>query len=119
MNYSNYDLIIDNANKQIKVYKYNNEIDNEHKKIFKETWENWETVDDDVILNVKELIAKYTDNNLNIYGYTTQDTITFVNGNIHYYIVFEYNDINIYYIEGTYSSVVDDSFEILLMMLSY
>ena len=63
MNYDNFDLIVNNTNKQIKIYKYNKNIEKEDKDLFLDAFKNWEIVSDDIILIVKELMAKYTDNN--------------------------------------------------------
>jgi hypothetical protein len=69
----------------------------------------------------KEMIAKLTDNNINIRGSTTIDTISLNNDNdsIHYYIRFNKNNVELWYIKGVYQNHFNDSFDILLMMLSY
>jgi hypothetical protein len=120
MNYDNFDLIVNNINKQIKIYKYNKNIEKEDKDLFLDAFKNWEIVSDDIILIVKELMAKYTDNNIKTTGYTTSDTITLFGNDKHYYVYFTNNNIDIYYVEGTYETNVNiDSFDVLLMMLSY
>lgn len=120
MNYDNFDLIVNNINKQIKIYKYNKNIEKEDKDLFLDAFKNWEIVSDDIILIVKELMAKYTDNNIETTGYTTSDTITLFGNDKHYYVYFTNNNIDIYYVEGTYETNVNiDSFDVLLMMLSY
>ena len=120
MNYDNFDLIVNNINKEIKIYEYNKNIEKEDKDLFLDAFKNWEIVSDDIILIVKELMAKYTDNNIKTTGYTTSDTITLFSDDKHYYVYFTNNNIDIYYVEGTYETNVNiDSFDVLLMMLSY
>lgn len=71
---------------------------------------------------MKENVSKLTDNNINISGYTTKDSIVLINNinnDIHYYINFNKDDIYLWYISGTYQISFDnDNFDVLLMMLS-
>lgn len=122
MEYTNFDLIINNKNKNIFGYKYKNDIDNNIKEHFTKCFKDWKGVSDMDILKLKEYVAKLTDNNIDIYGYTTKDCIVLNNNNknVHYYINFNNDKIDLWYFNGTYyDNIIDDDFDILLMMLSY
>lgn len=122
MDYSNFELVINNHTKNIYGYKYKNIIDNDIKKNFTKCFNNWKGVSDEEILELKENVSKLTDNNINISGYTTKDSIVLINNinnDIHYYINFNKDDIYLWYISGTYQiSFCNDNFDVLLMMLS-
>lgn len=122
MNYSNFELKIDNRTKNIYGYKYKYIINNDIKKNFTKCFNNWKCVSDEEILELKENVSKLTDNNINISGYTTKDSIVLINNinnDIHYYINFNKDDIYLWYISGTYQISFDnDNFDVLLIMLS-
>lgn len=121
MEYTNFDLIINNKNKNIFGYRYKNDIDNNIKEHFTKCFEDWKGVSNMDILILKDYVAKLTDNNIDIYGYTTKDCIVLKNNNknVHYYINFNNDKIDLWYFNGNYDSIIDDDFDILLMMLSY
>lgn len=122
MDYTNFDLVINNKNKNIYGYKYKNDIDNNIKEHFTKCFQDWKGVSDNDILTLKEYVAKLTDNNIDIYGYTTKDCIVLNNNNqnTHYYINFNNNKIDLWYFNGTYQhGMINDDFDVLLMILSY
>jgi len=123
MEYNNFELIINNTNKQIKVYKYKNEFNNNVADVFRECYCDWAGVSDESINLLKTHVAKLTDNNMQITGCVSSDTISLYNRDYsrHYYIKFDSNlNIELWYIEGVYTEYqIADSFDILLMMLSY
>ena len=121
MDYSNFKKIVSNEKKQIYIYKYNNIIKENDANLFKRCFNDWNGVSDDDINILKDTIAKYTDNNINIKGRVNNDYIELFDDNNtrHYYIRFTEN-IEIYYIEGVYISGMNkEGFELLLMMLSF
>jgi hypothetical protein len=123
MEYTNYDLLINNENRQIKVYKYKKEFDNDVAEVFRECYNDWQGVSDESINLLKTHVAKLTDNDMQITGCVSDDTISLYNRDCsrHYYIKFD-NSLNIelWYVEGLYTEYqIADSFDILLMMLSY
>lgn len=123
MDYGNFELLINNALKQIKIYKYNKELDNNVKDVFRNCYKDWAGVSDDTIDLFKTHIAKLTDNNMQITGCVSGDTISLYNYdyNRHYYVKFDKElNIELWYIEGIYEEYqLADSFDELLMMLSY
>lgn len=123
MDYGNFELLINNERKQIKVYKYNKEFDNNVKDVFRECYSNWTGVSDDTINQFKTYIANLTDNNVKIYGCVSGETISLYNQDYsrHYYVKFDSElEIELWYVEGIYQEYqVADSFDFLLMMLSY
>ena len=123
MEYNNFELIINNTNKQIKVFKYKNEFNNNVADVFRECYGDWAGVSDESINLLKTYVAKLTDNNMQITGCVSADTISLYNRDYsrHYYIKFDSNlNIELWYIEGVYTEYqIADSFDILLMMLSY
>lgn len=123
MDYGNFELLINNERKQIKVYKYNKDFDNNVKEVFRECYGDWAGVSDDTINLFKTHIAKLTDNNMQITGCVAGNTISLYNRDYsrHYYVKFDSElEIELWYIEGVYKEYqVADSFDILLMMLSY
>lgn len=123
MEYSNFDLLINNENRQIKVYKYKKEFDNNVAEVFRECYNDWQGVSDESINLLKTHVAKLTDNNMQITGCVSDDTISLYNRDCsrHYYIKFDSNlNIELWYVEGVYTEYqIADSFDILLMMLSY
>lgn len=121
MDYSNFKKIVSNKKKEIYIYKYNNIIKENDANLFKRCFNDWNGVSDDDINILKDTIAKYTDNNINIKGRVNNDYIELFDDNNtrHYYIRFTEN-IEIYYIEGVYISGMNkEGFELLLMMLSF
>jgi len=119
-----FDLVVNNYEKNFKVYKYKNEINNPNDiNVLTNAFKNWNTVEDDIIYQVKEIVAKYTDNNINTYGTTYVDNIHLTDKNEknkNYHVVFTNNCINIYYIDGLYDVVHNDfDFNTLIMMISY
>jgi hypothetical protein len=123
MEYTNYELLINNENRQIKVYKYKNDFDNNVAEVFRECYNDWRGVSDESINLLKTHVAKLTDNNMQITGCVSADTISLYNRDYtrHYYIKFDSNlNIELWYVEGLYTEYqIADSFDILLMMLSY
>jgi len=123
MDYNNFELLIDNQRNQIKVYKYNKDFDNNVKEVFRECYSDWAGVSDDTINQFKTYIAKLTDNNMQITGCVSGNTISLYNCDYsrHYYVKFDSElEIELWYIEGVYTEYqVADSFDVLLMMLSY
>tara|TARA_B000000477_G_scaffold124573_1_gene132775 strand:+ start:7987 stop:8358 length:372 start_codon:yes stop_codon:yes gene_type:complete len=123
MDYSKFVKILSNNYRNIYVYKYIDIIKDSDKILFEKCYNNWVRVSDEDISVLKDSIAKYTDNNINIRGNICCNTIELYNddSSIHYYIVFKNNKVNdIYYIEGVYETTIfNDNFEFLLMMLSY
>ena len=123
MDYGNFELLINNERKQIKVYKYNKDFDNNVKEVFRECYSDWAGVSDDTINLFKTYIAKLTDNNMQITGCVSGNTISLYNRDYsrHYYVKFDSDlEIELWYIEGVYKEYqVADSFDVLLMMLSY
>ena len=123
MEYSNFDLLINNVNRQIKVYKYKKEFDNNVAEVFRECYNDWQGVSDESINLLKTHVAKLTDNNMQITGCVSDDTISLYNRDCsrHYYIKFDRDlEIELWYVEGVYQEYqVADSFDVLLMMLSY
>ena len=123
MEYTNYDLLINNENRQIKVYKYKNEFDNNVAEVFRECYNDWQGVSDESINLLKTYVAKLTDNNMQITGCVSTDTISLYNRDYtrHYYIKFDSSlNIELWYVEGLYTEYqIADSFDILLMMFSY
>lgn len=123
MDYSKFVKILSNNYKNIYVYKYIDIIKDSDKILFEKCYNDWTGVSDEDISVLKDSIAKYTDNNINIRGNICSNTIELYNddSSIHYYIVFKNNKVNdIYYIEGVYETgILNDNFEFLLMMLSY
>ena len=123
MDYGNFELLIDNQRNQIKVYKYNKDFDNNVKEVFRECYSDWAGVSDDTINQFKTYIAKLTDNNMQITGCVSGNTISLYNRDYsrHYYVKFDSElEIELWYIEGVYQEYqVADSFDVLLMMLSY
>ena len=121
MEYNNFDLLINNENRRIKVYKYKKEFDNNVAEVFRECYNDWHGVSDESINLLKTHVAKLTDNNMQITGCVSDDTISLYNRDCsrHYYIKFDSN-IELWYVEGLYTEYqIADSFDILLMMLSY
>jgi hypothetical protein len=123
MDYSKFAKILSNNYRNIYVYKYTDIIKDSDKILFEKCYNDWAGVSDEDISVLKDSIAKYTDNNINIRGNICSNTIELCNNDssIHYYIVFKNNKVNnIYYIEGVYETgILNDNFEFLLMMLSY
>jgi hypothetical protein len=123
MDYGNFELIINNESKQIKVYKYKKDLDIDVKDVFRICYNDWVGVSDDTINLLKTYIAKLTDNNMQITGCVSGDTISLHNNNHskHYYVKFNSElEIELWYIEGVYQEYqFTDSFDVLLMMLSY
>jgi len=123
MEYTNYDLLINNENRQIKVYKYKKEFDNDVAEVFRECYNDWQGVSDESINLLKTHVAKLTDNDIQITGCVSDDTISLYNRDCsrHYYIKFDSSlNIELWYVEGLYTEYqIADSFDILLMMLSY
>ena len=123
MEYSNFDLLINNVNRQIKVYKYIKEFDNNVAEVFRECYNDWQGVSDESINLLKTHVAKLTDNDMQITGCVSDDTISLYNRDCsrHYYIKFDRDlEIELWYVEGVYQEYqVADSFDVLLMMLSY
>ena len=123
MEYSNFDLLINNVNRQIKVYKYKKEFDNNVAEVFRECYNDWQGVSDESINLLKTHVAKLTDNDMQITGCVSDDTISLYNRDCsrHYYIKFDRDlEIELWYVEGVYQEYqVADSFDVLLMMLSY
>tara|TARA_B110000483_G_scaffold215165_1_gene265654 strand:- start:576 stop:1124 length:549 start_codon:yes stop_codon:yes gene_type:complete len=122
MNYSNFEKIISNDNRQIYIYKFNNIINEQHIILFKKCFNDWQSVSDTDIDNLKDIIAKYTDNNSNIKGCVNSDTIELFSENhrTHYYIRFTDDNVTeIYYVEGCYQNIVNnEGFDLLLIMLA-
>ena len=105
MNHSNFDLLINNENKQIKVDKYNKDLDNNVKDIFRECYSDWSGVSNDIINQFKTHVAKLTDNNMQITGCVSGNTISLYNRDYsrHYYVKFDSDlEIELWYIEGVY-----------------
>ena len=123
MEYTNFELLINNENRQIKVYKYKKEFDNNVAEVFRECYNDWQGVSDESINLLKTHVAKLTDNNMQITGCVSDDTISLYNRDCsrHYYIKFDRDlEIELWYVEGVYQEYqVADSFDVLLMMLSY
>tara|TARA_B100000795_G_scaffold270044_1_gene262162 strand:- start:5445 stop:5816 length:372 start_codon:yes stop_codon:yes gene_type:complete len=122
MDYSKFTKIISNNYRNIYIYKYLDIIKDNDKILFEKCYNDWKGVSDEDILELKDSIAKYTDNNINIKGSICGNTIELYNYNssIHSYIVFKNDKVyDIYYIEGIYeTSISNENFEFLLMMLS-
>ena len=121
MDYSRFTKVFHNSDKQIQAYKYNVDLEENTKKHFQKCFDNWNTVSDEDIMVCKEMISKLTDNNINIRGSTTNDTISLNNDNhsIHYYVRFNKKNVELWYIKGVYQEHFNDSFDFLLMILSY
>jgi len=122
MDYSNYDLIINNESRQIKVYKYKKDFNNNVKEVFRDCYKDWAGVSDDTINQFKTYVAKLTDNNMQITGCVSENTISLYNrdNNRHYYVKFDSElEIELWYVEGVYQEYqVVDSFDDLILMLS-
>ena len=123
MEYTNYELLINNENRKIKVYKYKKEFDINVAEVFRECYNDWQGVSDESINLLKTHVAKLTDNDMQITGCVSDDTISLYNRDCsrHYYIKFDRDlEIELWYVEGLYAEYqIADSFDILLMMLSY
>ena len=122
MDYSKFTKIFSNNNRNIFIYKYINIIKDSDKILFEKCYNDWKGVSDEDILVLKDSVSKYTDKNINIRGSICGNTIELYNYNssIHNYIVFKDDKVcDIYYIEGIYeTSILNENFEFLLMMLS-
>ena len=113
------DLIFENKQRNIKAYKCYNVIEktNNIGNILLNGLLHWNSINDQEILNIKNIIT-----NKNVKGYTTKDTIVLLNDekSIHYYVYFDNNNIEIWYIDGIYDTVyIDDNltFKELLFIL--
>jgi len=113
------DLIFENKDRNIKIYKFLNIIDKNSLKgnILLNGLLHWYSINDEEILNIKNIIT-----NINVKGYTTKDTIVLLNDekSIHYYVYFDNNNIEIWYIDGIYDTVYIDNnltFKELLFIL--
>lgn len=86
----------------IYFYKYNGEFENNDIELFNECYNNWYTISLETHKLLKDKIAKLTDNNIMFHGYLMSDRIYFKHHekNIHYYIVFRNNKIELWYIIG-------------------
>lgn len=115
------DLIFENKDRNIKIYKFLNIIDKNSSigNILLNGLLHWNSINDQEILNIKNII---TNKNINVKGYTTKDTIVLLNDeqSIHYYAYFDNNNIEIWYIDGIYETpYIDDNltFKELLFIL--
>jgi hypothetical protein len=118
MDYGNFELLINNEHRRIKVYKYIKDIDNNIKEVFRECYHDWAGVSNDTINQFKTHIAKLTDNNMQITGCVVGNTISLYNRDYsrHYYVKFNSDlEIELWYIEGVYHEYqVADSLDVLL-----
>ena len=102
----NYKNIIYKNN--IYFYKYNGDFDNNDIELFKDCYNNWYEISYNNLKLLKEKIAKLTDNNIMMFGNVMCDRIYFKHNekNIHYYIVFINNTIELWYIVGNINDIV-------------
>ena len=112
MNIPNFQKVFNNNQKDIYGYLYSEKIDtNTYNKLLN-AFNNWKTISDNEIIEIKKIITNYVKLNENVKGFTTNDSITlFDNMDNHYYAVFNNNDINIWYINGCYDEISIDNFE--------
>lgn len=102
------ELIFKNKDKNLNIYKFFNniELDSLNGKILLNGLYNWSTINNIDILNIKKIIT-----NIDVKGYTIKDTIILENNNknIHYFINFTDNNIEIWYIEGFIDTINIDN----------
>ena len=120
MNIPKFTTVFNNNQKQIYGYVYSEKIDKNTYNRLLNAFNNWQTISDDEIIEIKKIITNYVKLNENVKGFTTDDSITlFDNENNHYYAVFNNNDIDIWYINGCYDEISTLNFEELIFMLQY
>jgi hypothetical protein len=96
------------SNNNIYFYKYNGEFENNDIELFNECYNNWYTISLENHKLLKDKIAKLTDNNIMFHGNIMCDRIYFKHyeKNIHYYIVFRNNTIELWYIIGNIKDII-------------
>ena len=103
------DLIFENKYRNIKVYKYQTIIEKNSNigNILLNGLLHWDSISDKEIQNIKNII---TNNDIGFKGYTITDAIVLQNDDkdIHYYVYFNNDNIELWYISGTYDMVVCD-----------
>lgn len=103
------DLIFENKDRNIKIYKFLNIIDKNSLKgnILLNGLLHWDTISDEEVQNIKNII---TNNGVGFKGYTITDAIVMQNDtkDIHYYAYFNENNVELWYITGVYDMVMCD-----------
>ena len=120
MDIPNFQKVFNNNQKQIYGYLYSEKIDTNTFNKLLNAFNNWKTISDNEIIEIKKIITNYVKLNENVKGFTTNDSITlFDNMDNHYYAVFNNNNIDIWYINGCYDEISIENFEELIFMLQY
>tara|TARA_Y100000389_G_scaffold191630_1_gene218096 strand:- start:1247 stop:1597 length:351 start_codon:yes stop_codon:yes gene_type:complete len=103
-----YNQFVNYSNNNIDFYKYIGDFDNNDIELFYECYNNWYEISQDTYKLLRDKIAKITDNNIMVSGYLMHDRIYFKHNekNIHCYIVFINNIIELWYIIGNISDIV-------------
>ena len=84
------------------------DFDNNVKEVFRECYSDWAGVSDDTINQFKTYIAKLTDNNMQITGCVSGNTISLYNRDYsrHYYVKFDSElEIELWYVEGVEQNI--------------
>ena len=103
-----YNQFVNYSNNDIYIYKYIGDFDNNDIELFNECYNNWYEISQDTYKLLRDKIAKLTDNNIMVSGYLMCDRICFKHNekNIHSYIVFRNNTIELWYIIGNINDIV-------------
>jgi hypothetical protein len=98
------ELIFENKYRNIKAYKSVKIIENDSN-ILLNGLLHWDTISDEEVQNIKNII---TNNSEGFKGYTISDAIVIENDDkdIHYYAYFNNDNIELWYITGTYDMVM-------------
>tara|TARA_B000000477_G_scaffold3642_1_gene3320 strand:+ start:11255 stop:11605 length:351 start_codon:yes stop_codon:yes gene_type:complete len=102
-----YNQFVNYSNNDIYLYKYIGDFDNNDIELFNDCYNNWYEISQDTYKLLRDKIAKITDNNIMVSGHLMCDRIYFKHNekNIHSYILFINNIIELWYIIGNINDI--------------